>query len=1048
MPLYGLPGVPSGTCTVAAGASVLLRTSGLALLRRTRPSISEEGDEDDEPEGCLDDESGGNLLGLLGAVQLYFGLVLGQLPFILGVSTDNEGKVAALLENCLILGCWLVERFCLSDAPLPAIQSAICIVIGLACTIIDWAGPTPYDDMRLGCASQTAGCDGGFRSPFVLYVSAWITGLVFGTLLLFFEEGAIFSCGEKRRWTTTGLPIRQKALPVVYGLATSMSCVLFATGSTSNDMSWVTAGVLLLVISVVCTWDFLWCLDMNLATYGALFHGFATGLRAIQNHAIFRDLRWDPADAHGILVVYQYPGLQIFMFGLFLMFLSLQFYLYTCHWKEWKNPVSDEPAGSTHAYDLLTMPHEKHKENRRNAFEYNLQGSGSRWWQWILLPLCITCQIIGVHVPLIYTECVLPTLTWFHDDPDGYKVSEGESYIDVIRWLYQRKLPCSALVAAYNAMLLPPLQFLMIFLILLQPRFLPAELCRSMQNYVMTLAPMRFTQPSIMMLVVGVASLPMENQHPDNIQYGGHFTSGYWFFLTYCITNLILAWSVQPPELPDTHEVAPKKIRRDPLLQLELKKHWQMEDSEEDFDESLQGSKASFAVTGPLAGGVAIATTCIWLALTNPYLEFEFRIAGVVIHRVTPTVLDLWYSIGSVNRFLMCYCVATLIVFPLLWLVLLCVRLASKRPGLEPMLRPYVMCHIWAASLVLIYYIVTARNKNVMEVCASFPSVPIAPVAIVFMGAGTFALIHMAKALRHDPPADTASNMQLPIGGKALWMGGPALTVLTIGGLLSTCGPVRPPTLRSLQDLNEQFVQLGPILNEHLYQDVSESFGDCKALWEYRVGQGEVSAQSVWQKETCSGTTPLFQKEVTMGTAPQRHRIKTMVLWAKGVNTLEVERVRVQPPLNPLVATQEWHLNASAAFADLHVFMKVFVDDKEWYSGYICCNHRFHFALQVTARCQQHKGFEALDMNLMQMDQVTLAHDAAVIHGPAWAAVTSDVGRQEMVKQVMEDFLSLHTGQVLLQSLNQKASQARQIAGDVLSDVVRLNTGQICVTDP
>lgn len=35
-------------------------------------------------------------------------------------------------------------------------------------------------------------------------------------------------------------------------------------------------------------------------------------------------------------------------------------------------------------------------------------------------------------------------------------------------------------------------------------------------------------------------------------------------------------------------------------------------------------------------------------------------IAGVVIHRVTPTVLDLWCSIGSVNRFLKCYCAATL----------------------------------------------------------------------------------------------------------------------------------------------------------------------------------------------------------------------------------------------------------------------------------------------------------------------------------------------------------------------------------------------------
>lgn len=31
--------------------------------------------------------------------------------------------------------------------------------IGLACSIIDWAGPTPYDDMRLGFASQTAGVE-------------------------------------------------------------------------------------------------------------------------------------------------------------------------------------------------------------------------------------------------------------------------------------------------------------------------------------------------------------------------------------------------------------------------------------------------------------------------------------------------------------------------------------------------------------------------------------------------------------------------------------------------------------------------------------------------------------------------------------------------------------------------------------------------------------------------------------------------------------------------------------------------------------------------
>eukprot|EP00438_Fugacium_kawagutii_P027407 Skav216844 [mRNA] locus=scaffold2788:63372:64558:+ [translate_table: standard] len=107
------------------------------------------------------------------------------------------------------------------------------------------------------------------------------------------------------------------------------------------------------------------------------------------------------------------------------------------------------------------------------------------------------------------------------------------------------------------------------------------------------------------------------------------------------------------------------------------------------------------------------------------------------------------------------------------------------------------------------------------------------------------------------------------------------MMILTIGCLLSTCGPVRPPVIRNLQDLNQQFVQVGPILNDHVYKDVSESFGDCEALWEYRVREGEVSANSVWQKQTCSGSTPLLQKTVEMGTAPQRHRIKTMILWAK-----------------------------------------------------------------------------------------------------------------------------------------------------------------------
>ncbi|CAJ1336446.1 unnamed protein product [Effrenium voratum] len=1038
MPLHGLPGLPGGTVAAASAFSVLLCTSGLALLRRARPHKSDE-ERDYEDEGCLvDDDSCGTVLGLLGALQLYVGLALAEVPFLLGVSTDDEGKAAALIQNCLIFACWFVESSCLAEQPLPAVQGALCLVVGLACTLIDWAGPTPYDDMRAGFASQIAGCDGGFRSPFVLYVSVWVTGLIFGTLLLFFEEGALFvSCGEG---TSLGLPLRRKVLPVVYGLATSMSCVLFATGSATNDMSWVTAGVLLLVISVLCAWDWLWSLQMNMATLGALFQGFAIALRAVQNHAVFRDLRWDPSDAKGLLVVYEFPGLQIFMFGLFLMFISLQFYLYTCHWEEWGNQ-SLEPEAPAFPYESLPKLRQSGAmlkdlgQTEREAEQDDELCSGSQWWQWLLLPLCIVCQIIGVHVPLIYTECVFPQVTWFHDDPGGYKVSQGESYTDVIRWLYQRHLPCSALVAAYNAMLLPPLQFLMIFLILLRSS-LPSELRRSMQNYVMTLAPMRFTQPSIMMLVVGIASLPIHNQHEDNLQYSGSFTSGYWFFLTYCILNLVLAWSVQPTETLQTQAQGAKKLHRDPLMEMELK-HWHgNEDSE---SEESPGSN-SIPVMAVLVAGLPIVT-CACLALLNPYLEFEFRVAGVVIHRVTPTVLDLWFSIGSVNHFLMCYCAATLIVFPLLWLACLCFRLFSKPLPwlrlLESLLRPWVMCHIWAASLVLVYYIVTARNKNTMEVCASFPAVPIAPLAIVLMGAGTYGLIHAAKGPGHTamPP--------LP-GGKLFWLGGPALTMLSIGGLLSTTGPVRPPAIQSLQDLNQQFVHLAPVVNQRIHRDVTESFGDCQTLWEHLAEQG----QQPRNRSSCSGNAPLLQKELQMGSATAaggRHLFKITALWAKGVNTLQLLGMAVQPPSR--LVPQVWHLNISAAFEDLHVFMRVLVDDKAWFDGYMCCDQPFHFRLQVTVKCLQDIGFQDLEVDLVEMDKVVLANGAALT-GPAWAAVSSDLGRRELVKKVIEDFASLHTGQVLLSSLNQRATRSRQIASDVLSDVVQLNTGHICASEP
>ena len=75
----------------------------------------------------------------------------------------------------------------------------------------------------------------------------------------------------------------------------------------------------------------------------------------------------------------------------------------------WKPPVRQESR--TAPYDLLVrkgeseVPEEVPEKRGSSVFlARNGRQSRGSWWQWLLLPLCIVCQIIGVHVPLIYTE--------------------------------------------------------------------------------------------------------------------------------------------------------------------------------------------------------------------------------------------------------------------------------------------------------------------------------------------------------------------------------------------------------------------------------------------------------------------------------------------------------------------------------------------------------------------------------------------------------------------------------------------------------------------
>ncbi|CAE8683668.1 unnamed protein product [Polarella glacialis] len=1094
MPLHGLPEVASSAVVLSSALSVVVTTLGLTLLRGTRPSEVTKFQS-----GVIGSSTEHwilwNVLGVFGALLLFIGLVLGSTPMLVGVSSDDYAKAAALVQSTLVLVCWLAERYLISGHPLPLLQSCMCALVWFGSTLIEWAGPRPYDNISLGVAGQTAGCDGGYRSPFMGYVAVWIPVITFGTLLVFCQEGKSCesSCyaGEEEEESIPaasdgsaglhGLPsAKRKALPVVYGFAMSMSGLALATGTASNDMTLVTFGALLLVLAVLCSWDWLWSLELSLVTWGPLFQGCSTFLRAVQSHIVFRDLRWDPEDVYGIFVVYKFPGLQIFLLGMFLLFATIQLYIFTSGRKEWGS--GDESVASRATSTAV-------KSN--GDFQAGNLGGGTRLWQWVLFLVCICCLLVAVHIPLIETVLQAPAVQWLHDSAaiekfqsskeagHGETIKERQSYMDLITWLYDRNLPCSALVMCYNTMLVPPLQFLILFIVLLNPSFVPADLRQLLQGYLLQLAPSRFTQPCILMLITGFVNLP----GPGDQFFGGHFTGGYWYFLAYTVSGTILAWSVQPPvevdkyahEEPDACYSLDKMAGCDgdadisPVFGYRTTSHSRERaplaghrrddgDSDEHSDGSSadeMGARKVMEVVGAL-GLITANSVAMFLILTQPYLSFEYRISGIAMTAVNPTVLDLWFSIGSVNTFLMCFSAFTFVVAPMCWVGLFLLRLlpdlSSRETGrwvrrLEPIVRPWVMVHIWALALCIVYYIVTSRNKAVIEVCTDLETRPFAIMSFMGLGVGSYALLAFAKSVERPAHLQAPTHGKTPSlpGGAIVWAAGPALMFFFLGHWMGTHGPLRPSEIASLTDLNGAVSRILPTANLKLQDRIPRSAGDCQAFWEFRVAKGEVLFSSPLSEmhRHCAGSSPLAHTQTQTG----RSMMDISALWATGLNTLELADVVIKPPANISEPEQKWQVTMSGLFTNLHIFLQVLLDGDDFLRDYFCCDQVFHFTLQATAVCVPGIGFQPMQLNMLHMDKIEFVEKSSMVLSPgASASLNVDYGTSEVVAQVLEKFMTLKTGKLLSRDEDGSTTDLFGSASNVLGHIVFLNSGHHCLT--
>jgi len=1041
------------------------------------------------------------IFGVFGALIVFVGLVLNSIPMLMGVSTDSEGKAAAIVRCLLVAACWVTERYLLEGAPVPLGRSCACALVWFGSTLVAWAAPRPHDNISQGLGSQIAGCDGGYRSPFLIYCAMWITSLMFGTLLIGTlllkckedassevpDVGDVESSFALRRGRISALAasgLMRGALPIIYAFATSMSGLVFAFGAARDEMAWVLLGAVLLVLAVLCAWISLWRLDLSLESWALLSQGFCSLLSLGQEHLVFRDFRWDPDSEEGLLVVWKRPGLQIYLFGLLVLVATLLLFV-----------ASGDQDSRAHA---ASFDHaDRHPEV---GPRYPQTPPHKRYvWQWVLLPICFVSMVIGLSRPLVSTQVVWPRTQWVNGDESVSKfkneTGSGEvsgltserSYIDMIGEFYDKRLPCSALVVATNSAIYPPLQFAGLLTALVQPSFVPGGVLQTIRGELAKRALFRFTNPMYLMLFVSFLNLPGAGDVLfQALQFKASFEWGFWSLVVYCITSHILAQSLDPNadcvSVSDAHHGVPqhKSIRgsrgivypngedakessRELVKTMDHNRQYFLEhkisfdlDSQDSFSDSGSGEDESpgepcLSVVGA-AGLVFFVGIAMYVGLTRPVLGFTYRVSGLKISNLEPTLFDLWHSLANSNHLLSFFAAFMFVLAMIVWVVLLAI-VAVLGPNSGPLLvaerftRPWVMGHVWSLAIVVVYYISRSRSRAVIEYCAHFPDQYIGVGAILAMGVGVKLLLTKSEGILRPGRRHSSDNVlsHLP-GGQFVWVIGPVVTATAVVVCLDTFKPAVPPEISSLSDVNTMLSVYLPNANDRLRRWMPESAGDCQSLALYRAAHGmpDTANELKDHEKQCAGSSPLVHVSQDSG----GRDIDASALWVTGLNTLEVTDMRVLPPSKLTDSPQQWNMTFSGIFRNVHVFVKVDVGGKEWVNDYLCCDNPFRFVLQATTNCVEESGFTPMELSIVDSDPIKFGHKWEDTTQDDWSSTSSsiewDYGRQGLVEKELRKVITGKTGTLLVKTTSGAVIDALESVSNLLTDVVKLNTRQLC----
>eukprot|EP00439_Symbiodinium_sp_Y106_P000902 s1732_g1.t1 len=327
--------------------------------------------------------------------------------------------------------------------------------------------------------------------------------------------------------------------------------------------------------------------------------------------------------------------------------------------------------------------------------------------------------------------------------------------------------------------------------------------------------------------------------------------------------------------------------------------------------------------------------TALWflclvaMALPAPPLSLQVRIAGLVVYRQEPTILELFASLAAQSLCFAAVEVVLVVVAPLCCVLqslfqpqTTCAKIAQHR-----VISPSVMGDVAAVALCTLYLSIQEPWSKFVRLCVRLPEHPWVLCAVLGAGVCSAWLRGSAQAAG----AIRSQGLCCSACAAAVW----------VFWCLAICflGPREPSRPANLAELNLALRRDRAAVVTFLQRRLPPSAGSCKELWK-------------------SGSADAGCRDVDLPSFPLPFPgLLCRVTGASGLRSVNLTEVKVFPR-HTADSRPRWALRASGLFDALHVFVQVSEHDLPILDGEVCCPPRMNWTLQVSAHCSSSNAFD------------------------------------------------------------------------------------------